>query len=101
MIDLEEHADGTVLPIRAHAGARANALRGEQGGELKVAVTQVAEKGKANKAILQLLGKKLNVPRSRLELIAGHSNTHKKILVRGIQPGELAARIAAAVDARR
>lgn len=93
MIELEPHADGTILPIRAQAGARVNALRGEQDGELKVAVTQVAEKGKANKAIAQLLCKKLKVQRSRIELISGATSTHKRLLVRGLTLEELADRI--------
>ncbi len=95
MVELENHAAGVLLPVRAHAGARANAVRGEQNGELKVAVTQVAEKGKANKAIVQVLCKTLKLQRSQVELVAGATSSHKKILVRAIGLDELARRIEA------
>ena len=52
MIALEPHPEGIILLIRAQPGARRNGLGGEQGGQLKVDVTQVAEKGKANRAIM-------------------------------------------------
>ena len=48
MIELTEHSEGVVLPVRAQAGASKNGIRGEQNGMLKVSVTQIAEKGKAN-----------------------------------------------------
>ena len=57
MISLESHADGTILPVRAQPGARRNEIRGVQDGTLKVCVTQSPEKGKANKAVIELLGK--------------------------------------------
>ena len=55
MIALKEHPQGTIIPVRAHAGTRRNALRGTQAGSLQVSVTQAAEKGKANTAIIALL----------------------------------------------
>ncbi len=51
MIDLQPHAEGVILPVRAQPGSRRNELRGEQDGMLKVCVTQSPEKGKANKAL--------------------------------------------------
>ncbi len=88
-IQLQAHVDGTVLPVRARAGARADGLRGEHDGSLRVAVTQVAEKGKANKAILSTLSKELGIRRSALEVISGFSSPAKKILVRGYSVDEL------------
>ena len=55
MIDFEPHAEGWILRVRALPGARRNEVRGEQDGALKVCVTQVAEKGKANGALRDLL----------------------------------------------
>jgi uncharacterized protein YggU (UPF0235/DUF167 family) len=46
MIELADHPEGIVLPVRAQPGGRKNAIRGEQEGMLKVSVTQVAEKGR-------------------------------------------------------
>jgi len=82
LIDLEPHPEGVVLPVRARPGARRNEVRGEQNGRLKVSVTQVAEKGKANKAILKLLGAALGVRRSQLELLSGDTSSEKRILIR-------------------
>ena len=90
---LEPHADGTILPVRAHPGARRNELRGVQDGMLKVSVAQAPEKGKANKAIVELLSKKLGLKKSQIELIAGETSHQKRFLVRGIRHDELAERI--------
>jgi uncharacterized protein len=93
MIALEPHAEGTILPVRAQPGSRRNEIRGEQDGMLKVCVTQSPEKGKANKAIVELLGKSLALKKSQFELIAGETSHHKKFLVRGIALEGLRQRI--------
>ncbi len=89
MIDLKPHPEGTVLPVRAHAGARKNEVRGVQDGMLKVSVTQAPEKGKANKAIIALLAKSLGLRKSQVELLSGETNPQKRFLVNGLAPQEL------------
>jgi uncharacterized protein (TIGR00251 family) len=93
MIALEPHAEGAILPVRAHPGARRNEIRGLQDGMLKVSVTQVAEKGKANKALLEVLSKGLSLRRSQIELVSGETASQKRFLIRGVTPEELSRRI--------
>ena len=93
MIAIEPHPEGAILPVRAQPGARRNGLCGEQDGQLKVAVTQVAEKGKANRAIADVLARELRMRRSRIELISGETAARKRFLIRGLTPAELIARI--------
>ncbi|MEE8451551.1 MAG: DUF167 domain-containing protein [Thermoguttaceae bacterium] len=93
MIDLQPHASGTILPVRAQPGARRNEIRGEQDGMLKVSVTQSPEKGKANKALIALLSKQLSLRKSQLELIAGETSSKKRFLVTDVTPRDLAERI--------
>lgn len=93
MIALESHAEGTILPVRAQPGARRNEIRGEQDGALKVCVTQSPEKGKANKAIIEVLSKSLGLKKSQIELISGETAHHKKFLVHGIVADDLARQI--------
>ncbi len=89
MIALESHHDGTILPVRAQPGSRKSELRGEQEGALKVAVTQVAEKGKANKAIVAFLSKQLGLRKSQIVLISGETSAQKKFLVREVSIDQL------------
>ena len=93
MIALELHPPGVLLPVRAQPGSRKNCLRGEQNGALKVAVTQVAEKGKANKAVIEVLCDSLDLRKSQLELLSGATSHQKQFLVRDISIEELRARI--------
>jgi uncharacterized protein len=93
MLSLEPHADGTILPVRAHPGARRNEIRGEQDGMLKVSVTQAPEKGKANKAVIELLAKKLGLKKSQIELIAGETSHQKRFLIHGLKADELTERV--------
>jgi len=95
MIALEPHTAGVILPVRAQPGASRNAVQGEQQGMLKVAVTQAPEKGKANKAIVQVLSKSLGLRRSQIELLSGETAQQKKFLIRDVTLEELQAKIAA------
>lgn len=93
MIALQPHPEGTILSVRAHAGARRNEVRGEQEGMLKVSVTRAPEKGKANKAILELIARRLGLRKSQIELVSGETSPQKRFLVRDVAAEELARRI--------
>ena len=93
MIQLEPHAEGVVLPVRAQPGASRSGIRGEQDGALKVGVTQIAEKGKANKALVDVLCKSLKLRRSQIELIHGETSQHKRFLIRDVSLDELHERV--------
>jgi uncharacterized protein (TIGR00251 family) len=92
-MNLLEQAEGVVLPVRAHAAGRRNGIQGVQNGMLKVSVTQAAEKGKANKALIAVLSRQLAVRKSQIELIAGHTSSQKRFLIRGMQAAVLKKRI--------
>ncbi len=53
---------------------------------LRVTVTTVPEKGKANKALVKLLAKKLRLPKSAMQSIAGQHSRDKILLVTGETP---------------
>lgn len=89
LIKIQEHIEGVLLPVRALPGSRLNAIRGVQDGSLKVSVTQVAEKGKANKAIRDLLAKSLGLKKSQVELVSGGTSAQKAFLIRKVTSGDL------------
>jgi len=83
MVELQETADGVIIPVRAQPGARKNAVSGVHAGQLKVSVTQAPEKGKANAALIEVLSETLQVPRSRISLVSGATASQKKFCVAG------------------
>lgn len=98
MIDLQPHADGVVLPVKAQPGARKNAVRGEHDGALKVSVTQAAEKGKANKALVAVLARELALKKHQIELLSGDTASRKRFLIREVPRATLQARIESLLD---
>ena len=46
---------------------------------IKINVTAIPEKGKANKALLAFLAKTLSVPKTCLEITSGETDRYKKI----------------------
>jgi uncharacterized protein len=97
MIALEPHPDGTILSVKAHAGARRNEMKAGPAGSLQVSVTQAPEKGKANKAIIAQLAQSLGLRKSQMELLSGETSPQKRFLIRAITPAELSARIQSAL----
>ena len=80
-----------MLPVRAQPGARRNAVVGEHGGALKIAVTAPPEDGRTNVALTELLREWLGLKRSQVELAAGKTKRNKQFLIRGLSPDELSA----------
>ena len=92
-ITLHSDAAGIIFGVKAQAGGRTNAVRGEHDGCLKVSVTQAPEKGKANQAIAEVLCKALGLRRSQLVLVAGETDSRKKFRATDVGAAELAARL--------
>jgi len=82
MIALEAHPEGIVLRVRAAPGARRAGIAGEHQGQLKIAVTQPPEKGKANKALVAELAEALGVRKSQVVLLSGETSHDKRFLIR-------------------
>ena len=97
MIAVQAHAEGSILPVRAKPGAKADAVLDERDGALRVAVTAAPEKGRANEAIVAVLADALNWKRSRIMLLSGATSRQKRFLIAGLQPCDLLARLDAAL----
>lgn len=91
---LQNHAHGVVLLLRVQPGARRQGIVGTHADRLKVAVHAAPEKGKANKAVIEVLCDELNLKRSQLQLIAGETSSDKQVLISNESIEELQTRIA-------
>jgi len=98
MIDIETTPDGLLLRVKAQPGARKNGVTGTHDGRLKVAVTQAAEKGKANAALQKVLAAALGLKKSQIELTAGPTSALKTFRLTGLDADELSKRINAILD---
>jgi uncharacterized protein (TIGR00251 family) len=82
------HKDGLLLRLKVTPKAAKNTIGdifvdNNQITMLKVYVTTVPENGKANQAVQKLLAKALKLPKSGLQLVAGHTDKHKTFLIIG------------------
>lgn len=93
MIELEETRNGIVLPVQGQPRSKKNAINGAHAGALKVAVTQVPEKGKATDAIREVLVKQLGLKNSQVSLQSGETTTQKKFLITGISLADLRTKL--------
>jgi uncharacterized protein len=94
-LDLQPHALGTVLLVKARPGMRGDEVRGVHAGMLKLSVRAVAEQGQANRAIVELLAEVLGVAKHRVELLSGAASGQKRFVVHGLTPVEVLARVSA------
>lgn len=63
------------------------------GDVLKLSVTAVPEKGKANQAVIELLARELGVPKRDLSIVRGETDSRKLIEIRGLPEGEILRRL--------
>ena len=82
--------------VRVTPKSRANEIRASKAeGLIRVRVTAAPEDGKANEAVLVLLGKRLGLPRRSVRLVGGAASRVKWIEADGLEEAELWRRLEA------
>ena len=93
MIPIHDTPSGVTFAIKVHPRARKNAITGEVGGALKVALTAPPVDGKANEACVEFFAKLLKVPRSSITIAAGQTSRNKVIRVAGLTAQQVRDRL--------
>lgn len=79
-------SDAVLLRIKAVPGATRDAIAGPLGDRLKVRIAQVAQNGRANRAICALIARTLNARESQVTLHSGAHSPEKTLRIRGVPP---------------
>lgn len=93
MIVVRGTPSGATFQVKVQPHARKNAITGETGDAIKLAVTAPPVEGRANEACIAFFAELLNVARSSLTIAAGHSSRNKVIHVAGLSAAEVEAQL--------
>lgn len=81
------------INVRVTTKASKNDIRGVKNDELLISVTAVPENNKANIAIIDLISKKIGIPKSKMQIISGEKNRNKKISINAENIEEVLSRL--------
>jgi len=98
-----EDANGILIAIEVSAGAKASqfpAGYNEWRNAVGCRVTAPASEGKANKAVITIIGKTLGVPASAISIVSGMTTSHKKIHIAGLSKSRIAELLMSAQNKR-
>lgn len=93
MIPVKDTSGGATFAIRVQPRASRNAVVGEMGDALKIALTSPPVDGKANTAVVEFFAKLLDVSRSSVTIAAGETSRNKVIKISGLTAGEVEQRL--------
>jgi hypothetical protein len=95
MIELEikEDASGVYFHASVKPKARKNAVLGTSAGRLKIAVTAVPEKGKANAAVVALLADFFGIAKGRVTIKSGETSHIKLLMLEGVTADQVVGKL--------
>ena len=93
MISIRDTPDGATFQVKVQPRAKKNAIVGEVGEALKLALTAPPIEGRANQACIAFLAELLNVPRSSVTIATGQSSRNKVIRVAGMTAKQVKERL--------
>lgn len=85
--------DGASLSVHVVPRASRDELAGIQGGALRIRLTAPPVEGAANRSLVELVAEILDVRKRNVEIVSGHGSRRKVVVVRGLSPQEVAARL--------
>lgn len=86
--------DGIVLAVRLTPRASRDGIDGVKEGRIQARVRAVPEDGRANAALVELVADEIDVPKSTIEVTAGHIARLKSLHIKG-DAAALEARVTA------
>ena len=82
------------LKLRVQPRAKRNTIEVDDDGRIRVRVTAVPERGKANDAVVALLAKQLSLPKRGVAVVRGHTSRDKVVNIDGLTRDEALKRLA-------
>ena len=92
---LSDTPTGAVLNLRIVPRAAKNAIQGEHGDALKIRLCAPPVDGAANAALMDFLAETFSLPRARVQLLAGQTSRHKRVLLAGVPASAIQSSIQA------
>lgn len=89
---------GVFVSVKVQPRASKNEIGQALGNELKIKVTAPPVESAANEALVRFVAEVLDCPRGMVQLVRGQTSRHKTILVRGLPPEQVSARLSAASE---
>ena len=93
MIPIHDTSAGATFAVKVQPRAKKNAITGELGHALKLALTAPPIEGRANDACIEFFAKLLNVSRSSVTIASGAASRNKVIRVAGLSAEEVRQRM--------
>ncbi len=81
---VRDTTQGAQFALRVQPRASRNAIAGEMGDAVKLAITAPPVDGKANQAVIEYLSDLFRVPKSSIVIVAGETGRNKVIAIRGL-----------------
>jgi uncharacterized protein len=97
-IPIRDTPQGATFQVKVHPRARKNAITGEVGDALKLALTSPPVEGRANEACTAFFAELLNVPHSSVTIAAGQTGRNKVIRVAGLTAAQVKRRLSSALS---
>ena len=88
MIPVRDTPAGVTFAVKVQPRAKKNAIIGELGDALKLALTAPPVEGRANAACIEFFANLLDVPRSSVTIASGETSRRKVIRVAGLSAEE-------------
>lgn len=79
------------IAVRLQPKASRNEVTGESGGVIQIRVTAPAVDGKANRALIKFVAKRLGIAPSRISLVRGERGREKLLEIRGPEAADARA----------
>ena len=76
------HGNDLLLDIKVTPRAKENKVIGWQEYYLVVRIAEIAEKGKANEALIQTIAQEFSLKKSQVEIVAGKTSRIKRVRLR-------------------
>ena len=97
---LHVKGDGVLLTLHIQPGAKKTEVVGLHGDALKLRLAAPPVDGKANDALIAFLAARLDIPKSRLELVSGQTSRRKCVAVSDVDVAEVERRLQSQTNLR-
>ena len=84
MVPVHDTSSGATFGVRVHPRAKKDAITGEVGDAVKLALPAPPVDGRANEACIAFFAKLLKVPRSSVSIASGLASRNKVVRVAGL-----------------